>query len=100
MANNLFFACCIAVGLALLPFPYLFYILLKILFFVSIIYYAIAIYQGNFDIRISILIVLAILYNPIIAVHLGSKLLWFVINVLTLVFMYNIKDKIDYKNTK
>lgn len=98
MANNLFIACCIGVGLALLPFPYPFYILLRILFFGSIIYYAIKIYQGDIDFTIIALIAFAILYNPIIVVHLGSKLLWFVVNISTLVFMYNLRDKIDEKN--
>lgn len=99
MANNLFIACCIGVGLALLPFPYSFYILLRIVFFSSMIYYAIQTYQGNTDIIIIALIVLAILYNPIIAIHLGSKLLWFVVNIATLVFMYNLKDGIDEKKS-
>lgn len=99
MAQNLFIACCIGVGLALLPFPYSFYILLKILFFGSMIYYAIEIYNDKIDIKIAALIMLAILYNPIIPVHLGSKLLWFIINIVTLVFMYSLKDKIDGKNS-
>lgn len=97
MANNLFIACCVGVGLALLPFSYSFYILLRILFFGSIIYYAIQIYQDDIDIKIVVLVAFAILYNPVIVVHLGSKLLWLVINIATLVFMYNLKDKIDKK---
>jgi hypothetical protein len=99
MANNLFIACCIGVGLALLPFPYSFYILLRILFFGSMIYYAVQIYQGNIDITVIALIVFAVLYNPIISIHLGSKLLWLVINIATLIFMYNLKGIVDEKNS-
>ena len=92
--NNLFIACCVGVGLALLPMPYLFYILLRILFFVSIVYYFIAIYNNiNINIKIIILIILAILYNPFIVVHLGGKLLWTIVNIATLFFMYTIKGK-------
>jgi hypothetical protein len=99
MAHNLFIACCIGVGLALLPFPYSFYILLRILFFSSMIYYAIIIYKGDIDIKIVVLVAFAILYNPVIAVHLGSKLLWLVINIATLIFMYNLKGIVDEKNS-
>ncbi len=98
LANNLFIACCIGVVLALFPLPYSFYILLRILFFTSMIYYAIAIYNGKIDIKIVVLVVLTILYNPIIATHLGSKLLWLIINIATLVFMYSIKNKINEKS--
>ncbi|CAC9611312.1 hypothetical protein [uncultured Gammaproteobacteria bacterium] len=97
--NNLFIACCVGVGLALLPFSYSFYILLRLLFFGSMIYYAISIYKDNIDIKIVALVILAILYNPIIVVHLGSKLLWLVVNIATLVFMYSLKDKVDEKNS-
>ena len=99
LANNLFIACCIGVGLALFPLPYSFYILLRILFFTSMIYYAIAIYKGNICIKIVVLVAFAILYNPIIAVHLGSKILWLIINIATLIFMYNLKGMIDEKNS-
>jgi hypothetical protein len=61
MANNLFIACCVGVGLALLPFSYSFYILLRLLFFGSMIYYAIAIYKDDIDIKIVALVILAIL---------------------------------------
>lgn len=94
IAHNLFIVCCIATALATLPFPYSYYILLKLLFFGTLIYYAFKLYPGKINGKIAALIALIILYNPIVLVHLGNKLLWLMVNIATLVFMYVLKNQV------
>lgn len=34
----------------------------------------------------------AVLYNPVLPIHLGSQLLWFIINIATLVLLYSVRQ--------
>ena len=70
--------------IALFPLPYGYYIFLRIAMFISM--GILAYYQWtqkqSIDIWVAILVGFAILYNPIIPVHLTREI-WSVLNILT-----------------
>ena len=90
MHKNLAIACVIAAGIGLLPLPYSYYVLLRLLFFGCLLFMGYAVYEKVqvFSPPIFIIGGLALLYNPIFLVHLGSKGLWFSINLGTIAFMF------------
>lgn len=92
-------ACGIATALGLFSFPYGYYILLKILFFGSLIYFAIEYLKNSESTGATLvtLIVLIILYNPVFLVELGSKTLWFFVNLGTIGFIYWLSGIVNNK---
>ncbi len=98
-SQKIIFACGIATALGLFSFPYGYYILLKILFFGSLIYFTIEYLKNSESTGATLvtLIVLIILYNPVFLVELGSKTLWFVVNLGTIGFMYWLSGIVNNK---
>ena len=88
--------CLIAASIfGLLPLPFSYYVLLRLLYFSSLIYLGYAIYEKDKSVSpilISICL-LSLLYNPVFLVHLGSKLLWAAINLATIVFVFVISKR-------
>jgi hypothetical protein len=72
----------IAVAIGLLPLPYGYYVLLRLFLCVLCIYFLSSV-RGVRDREKWVLVGLAVLYNPIVPVELGSKLLWSIINIGT-----------------
>jgi hypothetical protein len=93
--------CSISAVLGLFPLPYPAYILLRALFFFSLMYSCWITYKKTMTISPIIvgLLGLAILYNPIFLVHLGNKAIWTVINFATIaILVWTLKphlNKID-----
>ena len=83
-------ACAVGTVVALLPLPYGFYTLLRVLFFCSLLVAAFALYENSTEIGIALIVAggLAVLFNPLIPVHLGSKPLWFIANIVATAVVY------------
>lgn len=82
----------IAVAIGLLPLPYEYYVLLR-LFLCGMSLYFLTRPRGVRDAEKWVLVGLAVLYNPIAPVELGSKLLWSVINIATVVWFWTLNRR-------
>lgn len=80
--------------LALLPFAYSSYVLIRLVFFIAVLWCGWQIYLGDQRIKNIHFVIagLAILYNPLFLVHLGSKAIWLIINLCTSYFVLKISD--------
>ena len=90
-------ACALATIIGFFSLPYGYYILLKVLFFGSLIYFAFE-HQKETEptgATLIVLIVLIILYNPIFLVELGSKTLWVFVNLGTIGYLYWLSSAIS-----
>ena len=72
--------------LALLPLPYGYYTLLRIVVCAALVWAAITAFQKEHQIIPWVVVVLAIVFNPIIPIYL-PKALWAVIDVGTAIFL-------------
>lgn len=90
MHKKLAIACASAAGVGLLPLPYAYYILLRLLFFGCLLFLSFAIYEKNQKLTPLLFVIggLALLYNPLFLVHLGSKVAWLGVNLGTIIFMF------------
>lgn len=75
----------VAVAIGLLPLPYGYYMLLRLFLCVVCIYFVSSV-VGVRDGEKWVLVGLAVLYNPIVPVELGSKPLWSIINIGTVIW--------------
>lgn len=88
--HKLIVVCSIATFIGIFQLHFAYYILLKVIFFGSLLYFAFE-YQNKSKLTSAILvtlIVLIVLYNPIFLVQLDSKPLWIIINIATIGFLY------------
>ena len=78
-------ACIAVVGLSVLPLPYAYYFFLRIVIFGSLLWLALRELgkdSGFWKTVLGALTILGlILYNPLLPVHLGSKFIWFCLNL-------------------
>ena len=78
-------ACIAVIGLSVLPLPYAYYFFLRIVIFGSLLWLALREAGRNnsfWTTGLGAVTVLGlILYNPLLPVHLGSKLIWFGLNL-------------------
>ena len=83
--KEVFIACLAVVGLSVLPLPYAFYFFLRIVIFGSLLWLALREYAVDkkfFYSGVGVFTLLGlILYNPLLPVHLGSKFIWFGLNL-------------------
>jgi hypothetical protein len=77
----------IAVAIGLLPLPYAYYMLLRVFLCVLCIYFISSV-RGVRDGEKWVLVGLAVLFNPIAPVELGSKPLWSIINIGAVVWFW------------
>jgi hypothetical protein len=79
-------ACIAIVGLSVLPLPYAYYFFLRIIIFGSLFWLTLKEFEQDkkfFYSGLGVLTLLGlILYNPLLPVHLGSKLIWFSFNLV------------------
>ena len=75
----------IAVAIGLLPMPYEYYMLLR-LFFCGVSLFYLTRETGVHEIEKWILVGLAILYNPLVPVELGNRILWTLVNLATVMY--------------
>ena len=78
-----------AVAIGLLPLPYGYYVLLR-LFLCGVSLYFLTRPSGVRDVEKWVLGGLVLLYNPIVPIELGSKLLWSIINIATVVWFWRL----------
>ena len=83
-----------AMGIGLLPMPYGYYFLSRLVVFVCAIYFAMQLNDQSDTTWVWIFSFLALLYNPFIPIHLGSKGLWVIVNIITAIIFLNNKDRI------
>ena len=83
----------VAMGIGLFPMPYGYYFLSRLVVFVCAIYFAMQLNSQSDAALVWVFGFFALLYNPIIPIHLGSKDLWVIVNLVTAgIFIAN-KDK-------
>ena len=82
----------IAVAVGLLPMPYGYYMLLR-LFLCGVCIYSLSSIRGVRDGEKWVLAGLAVLYNPLVPIELGSKPLWSVINIATVVWFWMLSSR-------
>jgi hypothetical protein len=83
----------IAVAIGLLPMPYGYYMLLR-LFLCGVSLYFLTRPVGVRDAEKWALAGLVVLYNPIAPIELGSKSLWTIINIATVVWFWMLSKRV------
>ena len=78
----LYFICAGLSFFALIDLPYGYYTFLRIAITFTAVYGLIKEYSGKIDFLIIALGIIAILFNPIIPIHLGDKSIWRLINIV------------------
>ena len=78
----------IALGIGLLPMPYGYYMLSRLVVSGCALYFALNAHKRNDDIKVWVFGFFVILYNPIIPISLGSKGLWMIVNIPTIYYFY------------
>jgi hypothetical protein len=71
-----------------LPMPYGYYSLLRLVVCGCSVYFALRLHQREEVLFVWIFGFVAVLYNPIIPVHLYEKAIWMVVNVITAILFY------------
>ena len=77
----------LAVAVGLLPMPYGYYMLVR-LFFCGVSLFYLTRPAGVGDAEKWVLAGLAVLYNPLVPVELGSKTLWTIVNIATVAYFH------------
>ena len=84
----------VAMGIGLLPMPYGYYFLSRLVVFVCAIYFAMQLNNQSDTTLVWVFGFFALLYNPFIPIHLGSKGLWVVVNLVTAGVFISNRDKL------
>lgn len=94
--------CVLLFAAATLPMPYEYYLSLRVGVWIALYFFLIAAYrQRETKIRWLVAIAgLAVLYNPILPVHLGVQLVWTAINVATIYMLFRAKLALDGESLK
>ena len=95
-ANTLiFWAALVTIG-AVFPMPYVYYTGLRLFFFVALLWLSWQLIRmGRWSLLwLCACIPLLLLYNPLLPVHLGNKLLWTVFNIATVGTIWGIASAI------
>lgn len=87
--------------IGIFPMPIGYYTLLRLVVFVSALYFCFKIYENNKKVsgnsELWFFGLVALLYNPILPVYLYIKLIWTIINVFTIYLFYKYKNIIQNK---
>lgn len=98
LLHKIYTALAIIMVIALLPLPATYYFLLKLITFVGVGIFAFKLYEATplpqNAFLFASLVFLVILYNPLVIIHLGSKLFWIIINIGTLFALYTTRQKL------
>ena len=93
--NIFWIAPIIVMAIGFLPMPYGYYNLSRIIVFVCAIYFAYYLFKEKDITFVWIFGFLAILYNPILPIHLYEKQIWMFVNIITsLIFIIKRKKVI------
>jgi hypothetical protein len=82
----------VVMAIGVLPMPYGYYSLSRLVVCGCAIYFAIASKNQNQDVFIWVFGALAVLYNPIIPVHLYEKEIWMIVNLATAAVFFFKRD--------
>jgi hypothetical protein len=91
--KKLIYVCIVMLLLALFPMPMFYYTILRITVFIGALVLA---FQGliNKNLKI-VLVIIAILFNPIIPIYLYDKGVWKLIDIITVIILgYTLHKKI------
>lgn len=90
--NTWYTICCIMLGLAVLPImPYGYYMLLRVVICGVCLWQVITTYNKTATLPVGLCLV-ALLYNPIMSVHL-TRAVWTLLNIGTIVYLIYIMQK-------
>ena len=92
--NIFWIAPLIIMGIGLLPMPYGYYNLSRIVVSVCAIYFAVNLFKKEDIVFVRIFGFIAILYNPIIPIHLNGKEIWIIVNIVTGLIFFSKKSSI------
>tara|TARA_Y100000996_G_C22426469_1_gene603722 strand:+ start:45 stop:332 length:288 start_codon:yes stop_codon:yes gene_type:complete len=84
----------VVMGIGLFPMPYGYYFLSRLVVFVCAIYFAMQLNNQSDTTLVWVFGFFALLYNPFIPIHLGSKGLWVVVNLVTAGVFISNRDKL------
>ena len=95
-ANVFLFWAALGTIVAVFPMPYIYYMGLRLFFFAILIWLSWRlVFTGRWSLLwLLVCIPLIVLYNPLIPIHLGSKLLWTVFNIATVGAIWGIATTI------
>lgn len=98
--RQIYIACCILLGIALLPLPIGFYALVRIVITIGAIIAAVQNSKDGLNIWGILFGILAVLFNPIIPVYLHDKGAWMVIDIIAIIIFicYIKKSKTNEKH--
>lgn len=78
----------VVLAIGIFPLPIGYYTLSRLVVCASAIYFAYNFYKKNNQTNVWIFGFLAVLYNPIIPVYLYEKIIWIVVNIITIYLFY------------
>ena len=84
----------VVMGIGMLPMPYGYYFLSRLVVCVCALFFASCLYKNMQSQTVWLFAGIAILYNPIIPIHLGEKSIWIVVNIITAILFLINKNKI------
>ena len=84
----------VVMGIGLLPMPYGYYFLSRLVVCICAIFFLNQLYKSNERTSVFIFVGIVILYNPLFPIHLGDKSIWIVVNIITAFFFLINKNKI------
>ena len=83
----------IALAIGLLPMPYGYYMLSRLIVSGCALYYAIKSHRSKDTVSLWLFGFIVVLYNPLIPISLGSKALWMIVNIPTIIYFYMNRTK-------
>jgi hypothetical protein len=92
--NIFWIAPIVIMAIGLLPMPYSFYSLSRIVVSACSVYFAVQLFKKADMTFVWVFGFLAVLYNPIVPVHLYDKEIWIVINIVTSIIFFGKKSSI------
>lgn len=84
----------IVMAIGFLPMPYGYYFLSRLVVCVCALFFASGLHKNNETLTVWVFGGIAVLYNPIIPIHLGEKSIWIVVNIITAFLFLTNKNKI------
>ena len=102
MTTRLFWIAPIVVmGIGVLPMPYGYYNILRLVVCVSAIFMTVrATKTPNGQLAMWLFTGLALLYNPVLPVHLNEKAIWMMVNAVTAVLFFTFRELSNDRDNK
>ena len=83
----------IALSIGFLPMPYGYYMLSRLIVSGCALYFAFNSFKAKDNVKLWIFGFLVVLYNPLIPISLGSKELWMIVNIPTIIYFFMNRNK-------